>query len=60
MKVGDMVRLTGENVITQVWVVTAVRSDSRAIWVQIDDESWVENVWHDSRRFEVVDGNKTR
>ena len=55
MKTGDLVRITGDDVIQQVWCVKDVKSDHRGIWIRIDEE---EDVWRDSRVFEVIDGDR--
>jgi len=52
---GDSVRMKGDNVIQQVWLVKSVKTDSRGYWIQIHEE---EDIWHDGLAFEVVDESR--
>lgn len=58
MKVGDTVRMVGEHTITQVWVVTNVKSNSKGLWIQIDDNCKVPDVWHASTNYEVINESR--
>ena len=54
MKVGDLVRLSSdEPCIQQVWRVTAIKSDSRGIWFQHEDNPYPD-VWHAANYYEVI------
>jgi hypothetical protein len=58
MKVGDAVRRPDDE--SQVWIITNIRSDARAFWIQLDGYHGKsqKDVWHDARYFEV--DNETR
>ena len=58
MKIGDLVRMTGEVTTQQVWYVTNVKSNSKGYWIQIDDNCKVADVWYNSQAFEVVNENR--
>jgi len=61
MSAGDSVRLRTDNLhaehcaIQQVWIVKAVRSDSRAVWIQINDSAYASEVWHNALLYEVIE-----
>ena len=61
MMVGNSVRLrtddthTDHCAIQQVWIVKAVRSDARAVWIQINDSAYAGEVWHNALLYEVIE-----
>ncbi len=59
MRVGDSVRLRTLDLldfaIQQVWIVKAVRSDSRAVWIQVNDPAYAGEVWHNALLYEVIE-----
>lgn len=57
---GNMIRLKSigeDHVITQVWTVVNMKSDSRGIWIQIDDDS-TPDTWYAADMYEVIDGSR--
>lgn len=55
MKVGDTVRISDDECsIQQFWVISAIRTDARGFWIQIDDARYEQDVWHDASFFEIT------
>ena len=53
MKVGDLVRLSAEPSIQQVWIIVALKTDARGVWIQFDET--LKDTWHFSSAYEVVE-----
>ena len=53
MKVGDTVTRTNPTDGLK-WKVTNVKSDSRALWIQLDTNHGQSDVWYDASYFEVI------
>jgi|TARA_B110000467_G_C18224779_1_gene425173 hypothetical protein len=57
MKVGDVIRVSNQDppaVIQQVWVIAAIKTDHRGVWVQFDNKNYTVDVWHDASFYEVI------
>lgn len=61
MKVGDVIRISNQTsppVIQQVWVVGAIKTDARGVWVQFDNKNYSVDVWHDASFYEVINESR--
>ena len=56
MKVGDLVRLTTEPSIQQVWIISDLKSDTRGIWLQFNEAP--SDTWHSAAYYEVVNESR--
>lgn len=56
MKIGDLVRLSGEPSIQQVWTIVALRSDARGIWVQFEETQ--SDTWHAANAYSVINESR--
>lgn len=55
MKVGDMVRLIdADQSIQQVWMITAIKSNAERLWIQIDGNSRLADVWWLADSYQVI------
>lgn len=53
MKIGDMVRLAGEQpCIQQVWIIKNIKSDARGIWLQFDETP--NDMWYSAKSYEIL------
>lgn len=62
MKIGDLVRLSSDDwsditfftgLNQQAWVIVALKSDSKGIWIQFEETSY--DTWHSASYYEVVE-----
>ena len=59
MKVGDMVRLIDvDQSIQQVWMITAIKSNTKGLWIQIDGNSRLADVWWLADSYEVINESR--
>jgi|TARA_R110002060_G_scaffold63499_1_gene72772 hypothetical protein len=59
MKVGDLIKVSGEQgALQQVWVIAAIKTDARGVWVQFDNKNYTVTVWHDASFYEVINENR--
>jgi hypothetical protein len=58
MKIGDEVRRSDDA--SKSWAIINTKSDARSLWIQLDGyhRNIQEDVWHDARYFEVINGSK--
>ena len=56
MRVGDLVIRDRDK--SQSWRVLNTKSDSRAFWIQLDEDRDGPDVWHDASYFEVINESR--
>jgi hypothetical protein len=58
VEIGNAVRRQGDE--SQSWIIINTKSDARSFWIQLDGyhRNSQEDVWHDARYFEVINGSK--